>query len=135
LQEAIRLLPEYAPLQPSSSQEEPAAVFAPPPLERHVSEGSFFVARDRTICQFVDGQAVPVVYGGTTLRANGKLTGKRLAALVGLRDHARRVMKSEKEGWPEANRDDTRRELGWSYSRFVNTYGPINKTTFSETAD
>ena len=33
-----------------------------------------------------DGQAVPVVYGGTTLKADGTMTGKRLAALIGLRD-------------------------------------------------
>ena len=30
------------------------------------------------------------------------MTGKRLAALVGLRDHARRVLQSQNEGWPEA---------------------------------
>ena len=78
---------------------------------------------------------MPVVYGGTTLRADGTMTGKRLAALVGLRDHARRVLQSQNEGWPDANRDDARRELNWAYDRFVIAYGPINKTTFGETAD
>ena len=78
---------------------------------------------------------MPVVYGGTSLRADGTLTGKRLAALVGLRDHARRVLQSQNEGWPEANRDDARRELNRAYDRFVTAYGPINKTTFGETAD
>ena len=63
------------------------------------------------------------------------MTGKRLAALVGLRDRARRVLQSQNEGWPEANRDDARRELNWAYDRFVVAYGPINKTTFGETAD
>ena len=63
------------------------------------------------------------------------MTGKRLAALIGLRDHARRVLQSQNEGWPEAHRDDARRELNRAYDRFVATYGPINKTTFSETAD
>ncbi len=81
------------------------------------------------------GQAVPVVYGGTPLRADGTLTGKRLAALLGLRDRARRVLQSQNEGWPEANRNDARRELNWAYDRFVVAYGPINKTTFGETAD
>src|SRR5262249_32147618 len=33
------------------------------------------------------------------------------------------------------NRDDARRELNWAYDRFTRQYGPINKTTFSETAD
>ena len=37
-----------------------------------------------------------------TLRADGTMTGKRLAALVGLRDRARRVLQSQNEGWPEA---------------------------------
>ena len=77
----------------------------------------------------------PVVYGGTTLKADGTLTGKRLAALVGLRDRARRVLQSQNEGWPEANRDEARRELNRAYDRFVLAYGPINKTTFGETAD
>ena len=31
--------------------------------------------------------------------------------------------------------DKARRELNWAYDRFVLTYGPINRTTFGETAD
>jgi hypothetical protein len=135
LGEAIQRLPQFAPIQPSLAMEPAAEAFAPPPPERHITEGSFFVADDRRICQSVGVQAVPVVYGGTTLRADGTMTGKRLAALIGLRDKARRVLQSQNEGWPDANRQDTRRELGWAYSRFVTTYGPINKTTFGETAD
>jgi hypothetical protein len=65
------------------------------------------------------GQAVPVVYGGTALRADGTMTGKRLAALVRLRDYARRVLQSQNEGWPEKNRDDARRELNLAYDTFV----------------
>ena len=68
-------------------------------------------------------------------KADGTLTGKRLAALIGLRDRARRVLQSQNEGWPEADRNDARRELNWAYDRFASTYGPINKTTFGETAD
>ena len=63
------------------------------------------------------------------------MTGKRLAALVGLRDRARRVLQSQNEGWPEAHRSEARRELNRAYDRFVAHYGPINKTTFGETAD
>jgi N12 class adenine-specific DNA methylase len=106
-----------------------------PPLERHIAEGSFFVAEDRSICQLAGGQATPVVYGGTALKADGTMTGRRLAALIGLRDRARRVLRSQNEGWPEAHRAEARRELNWAYDRFVSQYGPINKTTFSETAD
>ncbi len=54
---------------------------------------------------------MPVTYGGTTLTAYGTMTGKRLAALVGLRDRARRVLQSQNEGWPEADRVEARREL------------------------
>jgi N12 class adenine-specific DNA methylase len=135
LREAVGRLPEYTPLQPSQDQELPAQVFAPPPPERHISEGSFFVADDQTICQSLGGQAVPVVYGGTTLTAQGTHTGKRLAALIRLRDLARRVLQSQNEGWPQTHRDEARRELNWAYDRFDRHYGPINKTTFGETAD
>jgi len=135
LREAIHRLPEFASLQASPVLNESAPAFTPPPPERHITEGSFFVRDDRTICQSVGGRGEPVVYGGTTLKADGTLTGKRLAALVGLRDRARRVLQSQNEGWPEANRDDARRELNWAYDRFVSAYGPVNKTTFGETAD
>ena len=63
------------------------------------------------------------------------MTGKRLAALIELRDRARRVLQSQNEGWPDANRNEARRELNRAYDRFVISYGPINKTTFGETAD
>jgi len=61
------------------------------------------------------------------------MTGKRLAALIGLRDRARRVLQSQNEGWPEQYRTAARRELNYAYDRFSATYGPINKTTFGET--
>ena len=66
-----------------------------------------------------DGQLVAVNYGGTQLRSDGTLTGKRLAGLVGLRDHARRVLQSQNEGWPEANRADARKGLNRAYDLFV----------------
>ena len=131
---AIHRLPEFAPLK-TSSPESSAPAFTPPPPERHITEGSFFVADDRTVCQSVGGQGVPVVYGGTKLRSDGTMTGKRLAALVGLRDRARRVLQSQSEGWPEQYRTAARRELNFAYDRFSAAYGPINKTTFGETAD
>ncbi|HTU91244.1 MAG TPA: hypothetical protein VMF69_14285, partial [Gemmataceae bacterium] len=109
--------------------------FTPPPLERHITEGSFFIDDHRVIRQIVDGKAEPVVYGGKTLTAAGGMTGQRLAALIGLRDKARRVLQSQNEGWPEAARIEARRELGGAYDRFVFAYGPINKTTISETKD
>ena len=135
LKEAIRRLPQFEPIQASANPEARTPVFAPPPPERYIDEGSFFVGDDRIVYQSQGGQGVPVVYGGTTLKSNGTLTGKRLSALIGLRDRARRVLQSQNEGWPEANRTEARRELGWAYNQFVAAYGPINKTTFGETAD
>jgi N12 class adenine-specific DNA methylase len=135
LKDAIRRLPEFAPSQAAPTQEQHTPAFTPPPPERHIGEGSFFVGEDRTIFQSEGGHGLPVTYGGTLLKANGTMTGKRLAALIGLRDSARRVLQSQNEGWPEANRNEARRELNWSYDRFVSAYGPINKTTFGETSD
>jgi N12 class adenine-specific DNA methylase len=109
--------------------------FKPPPLDCHITEGSFFVGDDRVIRQIVDGKAEPVNYGGKTLTAAGGMTGQRLAALIGLRDKARRVLQSQNDGWPEAARNEARRELGGAYDRFVFRYGPINQTTISETRD
>jgi N12 class adenine-specific DNA methylase len=135
LKQAITRLPEFAPIQASRVQEHPVPAFTPPPPDRHITEGSFFVADDRIIYQSQGGHGAPVVYGGSTLRTDGTLTGKRLAALIELRDLARRVLQSQNEGWPDSNRDQARRDLNRAYDRFVISYGPINKTTFGETAD
>jgi N12 class adenine-specific DNA methylase len=135
LKEAVERLPRFETRQAAPIQERPAQVFTPPPPERHIGEGSFFAAENKIIHQIEDGQAVPVVYGGTTLKSDGTLVGKRLAALLGLRDRARRVLQSQNEGWPAAHREEARRELNRAYDQFCSSYGPINKTTFGETAD
>ena len=135
LKTAIQRLPQFEPIEASTQLDAPPPSFIPPPPERHIDEGSFFVSDNKVIHQLQGGQGVPVVYGGTTLRADGTLVGKRIAALVGLRDLARRVLQSQNEDWPEANRNEARRELVRAYDRFVAAYGPINKTTFGETAD
>ncbi len=133
---AIRRLPERAPAAaPAASAGAAAPAFTPPPPERHIAEGSFFIGDDKVIHQVEGGQGAPVLYGGITLKADGTMTGKRLAALVGLRDLARRVLQSQNDGWPEQHRTDARRKLNWAYDRFVAAYGPVNKTTFSETAN
>ncbi len=111
------------------------SAFVPPLPERHMNEGSIFVGSDRAIYQVEGGQGVPVIYGGVTLRADGTMTGKRLAGLIELRDRARQVLRSQNEGWPKEHREMARHELNRSYDRFVLAYGPINKTSFSETRD
>ena len=108
--------------------------FVPPPPLPHVTEGSFFV-HDGRVHQLADGLSVPVVYGGSELWANGNLVGRRVGHLIRLRDLARRVLQSQNEGWPEPDRQAARRELNRCYDQFHSAYGPINKTTLSETKD
>jgi len=129
--------PQHTPEQPRAP--DPHLIFGsaddsdtPPP---RLSEGSFFVAGDRGIRQIQEGRAVPVVYGGATLTAYGSLLGKRLAALIDLRDRARSVLASQNEDRPEDQRDAARRELNQVYDRFALAYGPVNKTTFSESSE
>jgi len=138
LRQAIRRLPDSvaAPAASPVEKEPPVPAFTPPPPpERHVTEGSFFIGEDKVIRQVEDGQGLPVTYCGVLLRADGTPNARKIAALIGLRDLARRVLQSQNEGWPEANRDAARRDLNRAYDLFVSQYGPINKTTFTETKD
>jgi N12 class adenine-specific DNA methylase len=138
LREAVERLPRFeARAVKESLTTEPVNVphkFVPPPLERHISEGSFFV-HDSRIHQVVDGQSAPVVYGGSELWAHGALVGRRMGALINLRDLARRVLQSQNEGWPDDAREDARKRLNSAYDAFRSAYGPINKTTFGGTKE
>ncbi|QEG30308.1 hypothetical protein GobsT_51130 [Gemmata obscuriglobus] len=142
LKQAVERLPELTRKpqvsdqthQVSGSTHQVAPTFVPPPPERHVTEGSFFVHEGR-IHQMVDGAASPVVYGGGELWANGALVGRRMGALIELRDKARYVLRSQNEGWPAHAREDARRKLNAAYDIFKSAYGAINKTTISDTAD
>lgn len=135
LKEAIDRLPKFDPVQSAKSEESAAPPFVPPPPERHIGEGSFFVGEDKAIYQIDGGQGQKVVYGGRELTSDGAMTGRRLAALIELRDIARLVLQSQNEGWPDQHREQARRELNRTYDRFVMAYGPVNKTTFGETKD
>ena len=136
LRTAIERLPQFEKPTPTIvERHEKPPTFSPPPSDQRLGEGSFYVADDRSICQVEGGQGTPVVYGGTALQAGGTMTGRRMAALIGLRDKARRVLQSQNEGWPEANRNEVRADLNRAYDLFVSTYGPINKTTFSGNQD
>jgi N12 class adenine-specific DNA methylase/predicted RNA methylase len=132
---AVGRLPEQSPTPAVAARSEPAPAFIPPPPERHIAEGSFFIGDDKTIYQVEGGQSLPVTYCGVLLKANGTPGGRRIGALIELRDLARRVLQSQNEGWPEANRSDARRALNRVYDRFVSQYGPINKTTFTAAKD
>ena len=51
---------------------------------------------------------MPVTHG-TTPQADGTLLGRRLAALIALRDQAHRVLQSQNEGQPAVQRQEARR--------------------------
>ncbi|TWT51733.1 hypothetical protein KOR42_34200 [Thalassoglobus neptunius] len=114
-------------------QEATAPRFARPPPLNHITEGSFFVGDNGLVCQQVNGESQPVKHGDIPINARRGKTGRRLAALIGLRDAARRVLQSQNENWPESERESVRRELNFKYDYFSSQYGPINKTTFSQT--
>lgn len=135
LKAAVERLPELPQLQPREPRSTTGQQFTPPPLLKHISEGSFHVGDDRTLRQVVDGHSESVTYGGSLLKSDGSLTGRRIGALIGLRDRARLVLQSQNEGWPESYRDDARKELNRAYDQFLYSFGPINKTTFGETAN
>ncbi|MFL5328566.1 MAG: DEAD/DEAH box helicase family protein [Gemmataceae bacterium] len=125
---AISKLPEFARSQALTRATPPPETLARPPPESHVTEGGFFIDANQVISQKIESQTVQVVYGGRTLRAGGTLTGRRLAALIRLRDLARRVLRSQNEGSPDSERSAARRELASAYDSFAFRYGPINRT-------
>lgn len=139
LREAVERLPKLDQVGAGAHQVKPRTHQATPPERQatpdNLPEGSFFVGDDRRIRQVVNGQAELVNYGGGELWAGGALLGRRLGDLICLRDLARAVLQSQNEGWPERARQDARKRLNLAYDRFVSAYGPINKTTFGETAD
>ena len=135
LDAAIGRLPERAPSSAAVAKAEPPPVFTPPPPERHITEGSLFIGDDRIIRQVADGRAEPVTYCGVLLRTDGTPGARKIGALIELRDLARRVLQSQNEGWPEADRTSARRALNHAYDRFLALHGPINKTTFTSAKD
>ena len=135
LDAAIGRLPKLEATRPAPARPEQAPTFTPPPPERHITEGSLFVGDDKIIRQVEGGQAEPVTYCGVLLRTDGTPNARKIGALIELRDHARQVLRSQNEGWPDAAREEARRSLNRVYDRFVAANGPINKTTFTEAKD
>ncbi|UUL78008.1 hypothetical protein NG819_21905 (plasmid) [Pseudarthrobacter sp. Fe7] len=63
-----------------------------------------------------------------------KTQGVELRALLGLRDAARALLSAEAESRDDtADIDALREELKTSYSRYTDTYGPINRYTLRDT--
>lgn len=127
---AVRSLPAgvFSPAAAASQ-----AACQPAPVPAGLGEGSFLI-ENGAILQIECGRVLPVMHGQTALRAGEGKMGRRLAALIELRDRAREVLRSQNEGWPEQERQDARRRMNRAYDAFVPLYGPINKTTFSVNA-
>ena len=106
-----------------------------PSLPEHIKEGSFFIAPDQSIMQVVEGQLSPVMLRNKPLTAHGTPGGQRLGALIRLRDQARAVLKTQKDGEPAEIRDSSRAQLKRIYAEFRARFGPINKTTLSQRLD
>lgn len=106
-----------------------------PDLPEYVVEGSFYVGEEQTIMQVTGGESEQVIQGDKPLKANGTPAGKRLGALIELKQRARHVLTTQKDGEPVEVREAARRRLRSSYSRFVNKFGPINRTKLSERQD
>jgi hypothetical protein len=91
LSRAVERLPELALVPTSHPPAIPAARAPRPPPVADLAEGSFGILNGR-ICQVVDGVLVQVRYGGAALDVDRSLIGRRLAALIDLRDRARTVV-------------------------------------------
>ena len=138
LQASIARLPQFDPVRPEveSRGPPPVAPFIPPPLERHIAEGSFFIHDDRSLMPDRKRPGYSrrlwrhVAHGRRhhdrqATRRPGRLTRPSPAACS-----SRRTTVGPKPTAPTA-----RRALNHAYDLFALHYGPINKTTFSETAD
>ena len=135
LRAAIERLPEgvYAGCGTQERAPLPSLLRAPPPLA-HIDEGSFFVGEDKTSCRSRVGKGPrhPWRHPAEGQRHDD---GQRLAALIELRDHARHVLRSQNEGWPDVHRQRHTPRAQPPLRPLRRDYGPINKTTFSTTAD
>jgi hypothetical protein len=89
LQEAISRLPEgvYSAVQTRLDPDTPRCTL--PPLERHITEGSFFIADDKTITQVQHGHGVPVTHRDRTLTADGTI--RNIAVAVAITPFARYI--------------------------------------------
>lgn len=107
-----------------------------PPLSSHCSEGSFYISESSALCQIQHGAGVPVCHGTKPLYATGRgLLEQRLAALLGLRDAARAVLRAQNEGQSAAEREASRTALNTAYDAFVARFGCVNKTVISAKKD
>ena len=126
----------YTARSPSRRTHRQRSLHPPAAPGRHITEGSFFVGDDQDPPAGAStARPCPSRMARTPLQADGTLMGKRLAALIALRDQARRVLQSQNEGWPEAHRHEARRELNRVYDRFVAPTAPSTRPPSPTTAD
>ena len=103
---------------------------------RSLPPGSLFVDKEGGICQVRDdlGTSEPMIRGSKPVHSLSGVVGTRLTGLIGIRDAARTVLATQREERPEEEREAARTVLNQRYDRFVEQWGPINKTNISTTA-
>ena len=133
LQNAVARLPQDT---YRSSENTPLRANTETPLSnsvRRLPPGSLLVGEDGYICQVTNqsGATEPLTRGGNPIHGLTGTVGTRLAALIEIRDAARTVLDTQREGEPVAARDAARAQLNRQYDRFAARFGAINKTNVS----
>ena len=133
---AIQQLPAGVYTAHATAPAHPDRTPAPlPPLEPHLTEGSFFVTERRPSCR--SSRERPC-QSPTAARPCRPMARCWAAAWPRSSPCATRPAVScapRTRAGPKAQRQEARRALTRVYDRFVATYGPINKTTLSTTTD
>ncbi|MER8601160.1 lactate dehydrogenase [Mesorhizobium sp. M1339] len=98
-----------------------------------VREGSFFVAKNTSLAQMIDGAAVTItVRNGRASEGMPEKHARIIRKLITIRDAVREVLKAQEfdRPWKPAQ---VRLRIAWS--NFVRAFGPINTTVVSTSED
>lgn len=140
LQQAVTALPGgayYGTAQAADTQTAIAASTAIPAPTRRLLPGSLLIGPDGAVLTVSDaaGSTEPLQHGGKPVSALSGTVGRRLAALIGIRDAARSVLAAQREAAPQAIKEAARHLLNQRYDAFAAQWGPINRTTITTLTD
>ena len=121
-------IPRDSALPPPPAQ--PHDVLAISEISRTLPPGSLFLNDDGHICQVMGkaGAAENLIRNGKPVHALSGVVGPRLAGLIRLRDAARDVLDTQREGGSDHEKGAARDRLNRCYDQFVEQWGPINHT-------
>ncbi len=101
--------------------------------DAHLREGSFLL-QGREVHQIRQGELQPVEHRGKTLTVDSKI-GKRIRDYIQVRNAVKRVIQTQKEERPQAERNQAREALSQAYDLFSKRHGPINAVKLFERPD